>query len=111
MVVNVADDVCEDGENSSANELATPGEPDKGRGITEMQATLVMAAQSGKLRDWTRATLSHCLDVLGVKLPSGSNRQHARDIAMQHTLPLLAQWDAFVPDTDRVTRSVAPPSG
>ena len=29
---------------------------------------------------------------------------------MQHALPLLAQWDAFVPDTDRVTRSAAPPS-
>ena len=30
---------------------------------------------------------------------------------MQHVLPLLAQWDAFVPDTDRVTRYAAPPGG
>ena len=29
---------------------------------------------------------------------------------MQHALLLLAQWDAFVPNTDRVTRFAAPPS-
>ena len=29
---------------------------------------------------------------------------------MQHASPLFAQWDAFVPDKDRVTRSVVPPS-
>ena len=75
-----------------------------------MQAKLVMAAQNGKLCDWTRAALSHCLDVLGVKVPSGSNRPQTRDLAMQHALPLLAQWDAFVPDTYRITRSAAPPS-
>ena len=69
-----------------------------------------MAAQNGKLRDWTRAALSHCLNVLGVKLPNGSSRRQASDLAIQHALPLLAQWDAFVPDTDRVTRSAAPPS-
>ena len=80
--MNVADDVCEDGESSSADELATPRKPDKGRGVARMQAKLVMATQSGKLRNWTRAALSHCLDVLGVKLPSGSNRGQARDIAM-----------------------------
>ena len=109
--MNVADDVCEDGENSSANELATPRKPDKRCGVARMQAKLVMAAQcDGKLRDWTRAALSHCLDVLGVKVPSGSNRRQTRDLAMQHVLPLLAKWDAFVPDTDRVTRSAAPPS-
>ena len=110
VVVNVVDDVCEEGENNSVDELATPRKPDKGRGVATMQAKLVMAAQNGKLRDWTRAALSHCLDVLGVKVPSGSNRRQTRDLAMQHVLPLLAQWDAFVPDRDRVTRSVAPPS-
>ena len=29
---------------------------------------------------------------------------------MKHTLPLLAQWDAFVLDTDCITRSAIPPS-
>ena len=29
---------------------------------------------------------------------------------MQHALPLLAQWNALVLDTDRVPRSAAPPS-
>ena len=29
---------------------------------------------------------------------------------MQHVLPLLEQWGAFVPDTDHVTRCAAPPS-
>ena len=77
--------------------------------MATMQAKVVMAAQSGKLRDWTKATLSRCLDVLGVKLPSGSNRRQAREIAMQHALPLLARWDAF-PNTARVTRFVVPPS-
>ena len=108
--VNVADDVCEEGENNNTNELCTPCKPNKGRVVARMQAKLVMAAQSGKLWDSPRTTLSHCLDVLGVRLPSGTNRRQARDIAMQHALPLLAQWDAFVPDTDRVTRSTAPPS-
>ena len=75
VVVNVADDVCEDGENNDVDELATPRKPYKGRGVATMQAKSVMAAQSGKLRDCTRAALSHCLDVLGVKLPSVSNRQ------------------------------------
>ena len=94
--VNVADYVCEDGENNGADELATPRKPNKGRPVARMQAKLVMAAQSGKLRDWSRTTLSHCLDVLGVKLPSGTNRKQAREIAMQHALPLLAQRDASV---------------
>ena len=110
VVVNVADDVCGDGENNNADELATPRKLDKRRGVAKMQAKLVMAVQNGKLRDWTRAALSNSLDVLGVKVPSGSNCGQTRDIAMQHALPLLAQWDAFVPYTDRVTRFLVPPS-
>ena len=70
----VADDVCEDGENKSADELATPRKPDKRRGIARMQPKLAMAAQNGKLRESTRAALPHCLDALGVKVPSGSQR-------------------------------------
>ena len=54
VVVNVADDVCDDGENNIADELATPRKRDKGRRVVRMQAKLVMAAQNGKLRDWTR---------------------------------------------------------
>ena len=111
-VVNVADDVCEDGQDNSADELAAPLKPNKGCVIARMHAKLVMPAQSGKLPDWSRITLSDCLDVLGVRLRSGNNRRQAREIAMQHALPLLAHWDAFVPDTDRVTvsqhRLVAP---
>ena len=74
-----------------------------------MQAKLVTAAQSVKLHDWTRATLSHCLNVLRVRIPTGRNRRQARDIAMQHAFPLSAQWDAFVPNTNCVTCSIAPP--
>ena len=110
VVNNVADDVCEDGENKSADELATPRKPDKRRGVARMQAKLAMATQNGKLRDCTRAALPLSLDGLGVKVPSRSNRRQTRNLAMQHVLPLLAQWDAFVPDTDRVTRSAARPS-
>ena len=110
VVVNVLDDVCEDGENNNVDELETPRKPDKRRGVAKMQAKLVMAAHNGKRRNWTRAALSNCLGVRGVKAASGSNRQRTRDLAMQHVLPLLAQWDAFVPDTDRVTRFAAPPS-
>ena len=29
---------------------------------------------------------------------------------MHYALPLLVQWDAFVTDTDRVTRYATPPS-
>ena len=108
--MNVVEDVYEDGENNSADELAAPCKPDKGRGGARMQAKLITAAQSGKLRHWTMAVLSFCLNVLGVKVPCGSNRTQARDIAMQHVLPLLAQWDAFVPNSHRVMRSKVPPS-
>ena len=110
VVVNVVDDVCDEGESNSADELATARKPNKGHGVARMQAKLVMAAQNGRLRDWTRGALVHCLDVLGMKVASNSTRRELRDLATQHALPLLAEWDAFVPDTDRVTRSAAPPS-
>ena len=62
VVVNVADDVCEDGENNSADELATPRKPDKRRGVARMQAKLVMAAQNGKIGQGPRCrTVSMCL--------------------------------------------------
>ena len=104
VVVNVADDDCDEGESNSANKLATPRKPDKGRGVAMMKAKLVMASENGKLCDWTRGALLRCLDVLGVKVAGSSNWRQMRDLAMQHALPSLAQWDAFVPSTDRVTR-------
>ena len=103
VVVNVVDDVCDEGENNSADELATPRRPDKGRGVARMQAKLVMAAQNGRLRDWTKGAFLNCLDVLGVKVAGNGNRRELRDLATQQALPLLAELDAFVPDTDRVT--------
>ena len=109
-VVNVADYVCDEGENNSADEFTTPRKPDKGCCVARREAKLVMAAHNGKLRDWTRGALLYCPDVLDVKVPSGSNCRQIRDLAMQHVLPLSAQWVAFVPDTMRVTRSAAPPS-
>ena len=108
--MNLADGVCEDGENNNTHELATPQKRNKECVVAKMQAKLVMAAQSSKLRDWSRTTLSHCLNVLGVRLPSGTNRRQTRNIAMQHALPLSAQWETFVPDTDCVTHFAAPPS-
>ena len=110
VVVNVVDDVCDEGENNSADELATPRKPNKGRGVARMQAKLVMAAHNGRLRDWSKGALLNCLDVLGLKVAGNSNRRELRDLATQQALPLLEEWDAFVPDTDRVTRSAAPPS-
>ena len=81
--MNVADDVCEAGENNSADELATPLKLEKRRDVARMQVKLVMVAQNGKLRDCTRTVLSCFLDVLGVKVLSGSNRRQTRDLAMQ----------------------------
>ena len=110
VVVNVVDDVCDEGENNSADELATPWRPNKGRVVARMQAKLVMAAQNGRVRDWSKGALLNRLDVLGVKVAGNSNRRELRDLATQRALPLLEEWDAFVPDTDRVTRSAAAPS-
>ena len=110
VVVNVVDDVYDEGENNSADELATPRKPNQRRGVARMQAKLVMATRNGRLRDWSKGALLNCLDVLGVKVAGNSNRQELRDLATQHALPLLEEWDTFVPDTDRVTRSAAPPS-
>ena len=73
--VNVVDHVCEVDENNNATKMCTSCKPNKGRVVAGMQAKLVMAAESGKVRDWPRTTLSHCLDWLGVTLPSGTNRQ------------------------------------
>ena len=110
VALQVVDNVCDNMENNGADELVTPRKPNQRCGVARMQAKLVMAATTGKLRDWPKGTVSHCLDVLGVKLPSGNNRREAREIAMQHALPLLAKCDAFVPQTDRVTCSAVPPS-
>ena len=108
--MNVVGDVCHEGENNRAHELATTRKPNKGRSVARMQAKLAMAVQNGRVRDWTRVALVHCLDVLGVKVASNNTRRELRDLATQHALPLLEEWDAFVPDTDRVTRFAAPPS-
>ena len=63
------------------------------------------------MRDWTRARICDCLGAMGVKVPYKLNHRQARDIAMQEALPLLAQMDSdWVPRTDRVTCSAAPPS-
>ena len=78
--------------------------------MAKMQAKLVMAAQNGRLRDWTKGALLNCLDALGMKVAGNSTGRELRDLATQHALPLLEERDAFVPDTDRVTRSAAPPS-
>ena len=110
VVLNVVDDVCDEGENNSADELATPRKPDKGRAVARMQAKSVMAAQNGRLRDWPKGALLNCLDVFGVKVAGNSNRRELRVLATQQALPLLAEWVAFVPDTDRVTCSAAPES-
>ena len=108
--MSVADDICDEGENNSADELVTPRKPDKGRGVARMQAKFVMVAENGKLRDWSRGAMLQCLEVLGVKVAGSSNQRQMRDLAMQQALLLLAQWDAFVPATDRVTRSAPLPS-
>ena len=110
VVVNVVDDVCDERENNSADKLATPHKLDKGRGVARMQAKLVIATQNGRLRYRTKGALLNYLDVLGVKVAGNRNQRQMRHLAMEQALPLLAQWDAFVPDTDRVTRSAAPPS-
>ena len=64
MAVHIADDVCEDVKNNSADELLAPHKPDQKPAVANMEVKLVMAAKGGKLRQWTKATLSHCLDVL-----------------------------------------------
>ena len=87
VVVNVVDDVCDEGENNSADELATSRKPNKGRSVARMQAKLVMAAQNGRLRDWTRGALVHCLDVLGMNVASNNTWRELRDLATQHALP------------------------
>ena len=110
VVVNGVDDVCDEGDINSADELATQRKPNKLRGVAGMQAKLVIAAQHGRLRDWSKGALLNCLDVLGVKVAGNSDRRELRDLATQQALPLLEEWDAFVPDTDLVTCSAAPPS-
>ena len=102
--------VRKDGENSNTDELVAPRELDNRRGVATMHAKLGMAAQKGKVRVWTRATLSYSLDVFGVRLPSSTNRRRARDIAMHHALPLLVQCNALVLDMDHVTCSATLPS-
>ena len=110
-VVQVVDDAAEAAENNSEDEEVAPRKSDPKRALARAQAKLVCAAKAGTLRDWTRARICDYLGAMGVKVPYNMYRRQARDIAMQQALPLLAQMDSdWVPPTDRVTRSVAPPS-
>ena len=110
-MVQVVDDAAEAAENKSEEEAVAPRKSDPKRALARAQAKLVCAAKAGTLRDWTRARICDCLGAMGVKVPYNMNRRQARDIAMQQALPLLAQMDSdWVPPSDRVTRSAAPPS-
>ena len=109
--MQVVDDAAEAAENNSEEEAVAPRKSDPKRALARAQAKLVCAAKSGTLRDWTRARICDCLASMGVKVPNSKTRGEARELAMQEVLPLLAQMDCdWVPPTDRVTRSAAPPS-
>ena len=109
--VQVVEDAAEAAENSSEEEAVAPRKSDPKRALARARAKLVCAAKAGTLRGWTRARICDCLGAMGVKVPYNMNRRQARDIAMQHALPLLAQMDSdWVPPTDRVARSARPPS-
>ena len=91
-VVQVVDDAPEAAENNSEEEAVAP-------------------RKSDPKRAWTRARTCDCLASMGVKVPNSKTRGQARELAMQQVLPLLAQMDSdWVPPTDRVTRSAAPPN-
>ena len=110
-VVQVVNDAEEAAENNSEEEAVAPRKSDPKRALARAQAKVVCAAKAGTLRVWTCARICDCLASMGVKVPNSKNRGQARDIAMQQVLPLLAQMDSdWVPATDRVTRSAAPPS-
>ena len=110
-VVQVVDDAAEAAENNSEEEAVAPRKSDPKRALACAQAELVCAATVGTWSDWTRARMCDCLGAMGVKVPYNMNRRQARDIAMQQASPLLAQMDSeWIPPTDRVTRSAAPPS-
>ena len=109
--MQVVNDAAEAAENNSEEEAVVPRKSDPKRALARAQAKLVCAAKAGTLRDWTHARICECLGAMGVKVPCNMNRRQARDIAMQQALPLLAPMDFdWVPPTDRVTRSAAPPS-
>ena len=110
-MVQVVDDAAKAAENISEEEALAPRKFDPKRALAPAQAKLVCAAKTGTLREWTRTAICDDSGALGVKVPYNTNRRQARDIAMQQALPLLAQMDPdWVPPTDRVTRSAAPPS-
>ena len=58
----MCDNACDDMQNNSVDELVAPRKPDPMRGVANMQAKLVLAAQFGRLRDGTMGTISHGLD-------------------------------------------------
>ena len=110
-MVRVVDDAAEAAENNNEEEAVAPRKSDPKRALARAQAKLVCAAKAGTLRDRTHARICDCLGAMGVTVPCSVNRRQARDIAMQQALPLLARTDSdWVPPTDRVTRSAAPPS-
>ena len=51
--------MCDNMENNTANQH----KPHKKRGVERLK--LAVAAKCGKRRDWTKSTISHCLDVMG----------------------------------------------
>ena len=109
--MQVVDDADQAAENNNEEITVAPQKSDPKRALARAQAKVVCAAKVGPLPDWTRARICDCLGAMGVKVPYNMNRRQARDIAMQQTLPLQAQMDSdWVPPTDHVTRSAAPPS-
>ena len=102
--------VCPDAEYHSADEVVPTRQPNKCKEVARAQARLVMVARAGRLRGWKRGLLLRTLDEMGVKVPKGRTRNQCFDVAIKYALPLLAEYDEFVTETDRITRSAAPPS-
>ena len=107
IVVQVVDDACDDMESNSADELVAPRKIGPSRCVATMWVKLALVGKFGRLQGWSK--VSHCFEVLGVKLQSCSSRRQAKDIGMQRALPLLPNSDAFVPETYRFTWSAGPP--
>ena len=90
--MQVVDDAAEAAENNSAEEALAPPKSDSKRALARAQANLACAAKTGTLRDGTRTRIYDCFGALGVKVPSGTNRRQARDVAMQQALPFPSRW-------------------
>ena len=109
-VVPIVDDAFDDMESNSRDEPVAPRKPDLKCGVIKIQAKLALATKFGRLRDWLKIAISHCLDQVAAPV----NRARTSPCTMHHLclpigMPLFQRRTmSLVVPHPQITHSHAP---